>query len=309
MGFYEVYSHPVLIRYKASVCSRASVFVLLVFLLTYIPPLLITYRSQGFWLKQSSYEEQPVVQFQYEMLMVAVTSVTGDYVAWSTFSNFNTLLGDNLRIPTVSVQEIDRNGDGKADRLSLQLSVPLNSAEQIYSIQLLLTFSYQLRRMAAVVMQSMVLLQSSSSVPMSQLFISGDLRLQQKEPLSHRGLHTVYNVSVIDSASPFASSYDLTSIIRNYQERNLTTYLSCPVPVWTVGRAANAPFQINAEIRYPVETITYRPGFWETLKFAWVQYVSVLLIFIWIFQRIQTFVFHNRVLPTVPVSLHKPHFS
>lgn len=47
MGFYEVYSHPLLIRYKASVCSRASVFVLVVYLLTYIPPLLITYRSQG----------------------------------------------------------------------------------------------------------------------------------------------------------------------------------------------------------------------------------------------------------------------
>ncbi|XP_053487633.1 transmembrane protein 231 isoform X1 [Ictalurus furcatus] len=309
MGFYEVYSHPVLIRYKASVCSRASVFVLVVYLLTYIPPLLITYRSQGFWLKQSSYEEQPVVQFQYEMLMMGVTSVSGDYVAWSTFSNFNTLLGDKLRIPTVSVRESDRNGDGKADRLSLQLSIPLNSAEQIYSVQLLLTFSYQLHRMSVVVMQSMLLLQSSSPVPVSQLFISGDLKLQQKEPLSHRGVHTDYNVSVIDSASPFANSYDLTTIVRNYQERNLTTYLSCPVPVWTFGRAANAPFQIIAEIRYPVETITYRPGFWETVKFAWVQYVSVLLIFLWIFQRIQTFVFNNRVLPTVPVSLHKPHSS
>ncbi|XP_058252317.1 transmembrane protein 231 [Hemibagrus wyckioides] len=309
MGFYEVYSHPVLVRYKASVCSRASVFVLVVYVLTYIPPLLITYRSQGFWLKQSSYEEQPVVRFQYEMLMIGVTSVSGDYVAWSTFSNFNTLLGDKLRIPTVSVRESDSNGDGKADRLSLQMSVPLNSAEQIYSIQLLLSFSYQLRRMSVVVMQSMALVQSSSPVPMSQLFISGDLKLQQKEPLSHRGVHTQYNVSVINSASPFANSYDLATIIRNYQERNLTTYLWCPVPVWTVGRAANTPFQINAEIRYPVETIMYRPGFWETVKFAWVQYVSVLLIFLWIFQRVQTFVFYNRVLPTVPVSLHKPHSS
>ncbi|XP_060783101.1 transmembrane protein 231-like isoform X1 [Neoarius graeffei] len=195
MGFYEVYSHPVLIRYKARVCSRASVFVLVVYLLTYIPPLLITYRSQGFWLKQSSYEEQPVVQFQYEMLMMGVTSVSGEYVAWSTFSNFNTLLEDKLRIPTVSVQESDRNGDGKADRLSLQMSVPLTSEEQIYSIQLLLTFSYQLRRMSVVVMQSMVLVQASSPVPVSQLFISGDLKLQQKEPLSHRGVHTHYNSS------------------------------------------------------------------------------------------------------------------
>ncbi|XP_060783102.1 transmembrane protein 231-like isoform X2 [Neoarius graeffei] len=152
MGFYEVYSHPVLIRYKARVCSRASVFVLVVYLLTYIPPLLITYRSQGFWLKQSSYEEQPVVQFQYEMLMMGVTSVSGEYVAWSTFSNFNTLLEDKLRIPTVS-------------------------------------------RMSVVVMQSMVLVQASSPVPVSQLFISGDLKLQQKEPLSHRGVHTHYNSS------------------------------------------------------------------------------------------------------------------
>ncbi|XP_027016660.1 transmembrane protein 231 [Tachysurus fulvidraco] len=308
MGLYEVYTHPLLIRYKASVCSWASVFVLLVYVLTYIPPLLITYRSQGFWLKQSSYEEQPVVQFQYEMMMIGVTSVSGDYVAWSTFSNFNMLLGDKLRIPTVSVRESDINGDGKADRLSLQMSVPLISTEQIYSLQLLLTFSYQLRRMSVVVMQSMALIQSSSSVPMSQLFISGDLKLEQKEPLSHRGVHTQYNVSVIDS-SPFADSFDLTTIIRKYQERNLTTYLWCPVPVWTVGRAVNTPFQIKAEIRYPVETITYRPGFWETVKFAWIQYVSVLLIFLWIFQRVQTFVFLNRVLPTVPVSVHKPHFS
>ncbi|XP_027016679.2 protein spire homolog 2-like [Tachysurus fulvidraco] len=62
-------------------------------------------------------------------------------------------------------------------------------------------------------------------------------------------------------------------------------------------------------------TVTLRPdtrtctGFWEMVKFVWIQYVSVLLIFLWIFQRVQTFIFLNRVLPTVPISVHKPHFS
>lgn len=37
----------------------------------------------------------------------------------------------------------------------------------------------------------------------------------------------------------------------------VTTVLSCPMPVWTVGRAAGFPFEINARIRYPLEVIRY----------------------------------------------------
>lgn len=47
MAFYEVYSHPALIRYKTSVCTKATLFLAIVLCLTYIPPLLVAYRSQG----------------------------------------------------------------------------------------------------------------------------------------------------------------------------------------------------------------------------------------------------------------------
>ncbi|KAM3870419.1 transmembrane protein 231 [Diretmus argenteus] len=309
MAFYEVYSHPALIRYKTSVCTKATVFVVVVLCLTYIPPLLVAYRSHGFWVKRSTYEEQPVVRFQYQTLLVAATSTKGDYVAWSTFPHFNNMQGDNLRIPAVSVREEDQNQDGKLDRLIFHLQLPLKPEEQLYGVQLLLSFSYQLFRMSTVVMQSLAYVQHSSSIPGAQLFISGDLKLQQRTPLPHRGLYNVYNVSAIDGSSPFASAYDLVNIIGAYQERNLTTVLSCPSPVWTVGRAAGSPFLLNAEIRYPMEPSTYRPGFWEAIKFAWIQYVSVLLVFLWVFKRIQTFVFQNQVLPAVPIPLGKPHLS
>ncbi|XP_035013891.1 transmembrane protein 231 [Hippoglossus stenolepis] len=309
MAFYEVYSHPALIRYRTSVCTKASVFLVVVLGLTYIAPLLVAYRSQGFWIKVSSYEEQPVVRYQYQALLVAATGPLGDYVAWSTFPNLNRMLGAKLRIPGVSVREEDSNQDGKFDLLTFKLQLPLKAEEQVTSVQLLLTFSYQLFRMSTVVMQSLVYVQHSSSVPGAKLFISGDLRLQQRTPLPHRGLDNIYNVSVIDGSSPFASAYDLDDIIRRYQERNLSTVLSCPMPVWTVGRAAASPFELNAEIRYPVEVISYRPGFWETIKFAWIQYVSVLLIFVWLFERIQRFVFQNQVLTTVPIPVGKAHLS
>ncbi|KAJ3597005.1 hypothetical protein NHX12_003405, partial [Muraenolepis orangiensis] len=301
MSFYEVYSHPALIRYKTSVCTKATLFLVIVLCLTYISPLLVAYRSQGFWVKRSTYEEQAVVRFQYQTLLVASTSTRGDYVAWSTFSSFNNMLGPNLRIPTISVQEQDQNQDGKLDRLILEVQLPLEPEEEVYSVQLLLTFSYQLFRMSTVVMQSLAYIQYSSPVPGGQLFVAGDLRLQQRVPLPHRGLYDVYNVPVIDASSPFASAYNLVAIIKAYQERNLTTVFS--------PSASNCLFAIKpsrASLNSP-SLSTYRPGFWETIKWAWVQYVSVLLVFLWVFTRVQTFVFQNQVLPTRPVPLVKPH--
>lgn len=132
MAFYDVYAHPALIRYRTSVCTRATLFVCVVLCLTYISPLLVAYRSQGklhfipsqlfpksqkwdqikrlwlllwagFWLKRSTYEEQPVIQFQYDLILIGATDTAGSYVAWSTFPNFNRLIGDNLRIPSISV--------------------------------------------------------------------------------------------------------------------------------------------------------------------------------------------------------------
>lgn len=50
------------------------------------------------------------------------------------------------------------------------------------------------QRMSTVVMQSLAYVQYSSPVPGAKLFISGDLRLQQRTPLPHRGLYDVYNV-------------------------------------------------------------------------------------------------------------------
>lgn len=42
------------------------------------------------------------------------------------------------------MREEDQNQDGKLDLLTLQLQLPLKPEEQVYSVQLLLTFSYQL---------------------------------------------------------------------------------------------------------------------------------------------------------------------
>nr|XP_018868353.3 transmembrane protein 231 isoform X2 [Gorilla gorilla gorilla] len=177
--------------------------------------------NSGFWLKRSSYEEQPTVRFQHQVLLVALLGPeSGGFLAWSTFPAFNRLQGDRLRVPLVSTREEDRNQDGKTDMLHFKLELPLQSTEHVLGVQLILTFSYQLHKMATLVMQSMAFLQSSFPVPGSQLYVNGDLRLQQKQPLSCGGLDARYNISVINGTSPFAYDYDLTHIVAAYQERN-----------------------------------------------------------------------------------------
>ncbi|XP_019360859.1 PREDICTED: transmembrane protein 231 [Gavialis gangeticus] len=316
MGLVELFSEPAQrTRYRAGLCSAAALGLALLGALTYVPPLLVAYRSHGLWRTLAAYREQPSVRFRYEALLLATTAAPGGGLAWSTFPAFNRLQGERLRVPLVATREEDKNQDGKMDQLHFKLELPLKPAEEVLGAQLILTFSYQLHRMSTFVMQSMAFLQFFSPIPGSQLYVNGDLKLQQRQLLSHRGLDTRYNISVINGTSPFARDYDLTNIIAAYQDRNVTTVLADPNPVWLIGRAANAPFIINATIRYPVEVILYQPGFWEMIKFAWIQYVSILLIFLWVFDRIKKFVFQNQVLTTVPVTSasltpsHKAHQS
>jgi len=61
------------------------------------------WNCTGFWLKISSYAEQPNVHFTYEALVVMTTDSTGSYITWSTLQNYNQLEMDHLRIPTVQV--------------------------------------------------------------------------------------------------------------------------------------------------------------------------------------------------------------
>lgn len=48
MAGVELYSHPALYtRYRAGFCSAAALALLLITALTYVPPLLVAYRSHG----------------------------------------------------------------------------------------------------------------------------------------------------------------------------------------------------------------------------------------------------------------------
>ncbi|XP_004226312.4 transmembrane protein 231-like [Ciona intestinalis] len=299
MAVFEVYSIPIVNRYKTSICSKAALYILCSLVLTFIPPLLIAYRSQGFWMTTNTYEEQPSVRFKKQVLLILDTQQPGEFLAWSTYSNFNNILQDNLRIPLVTSIETDNNGDGKLDQLNFTAQVPLSTSEYVTSLQLLLFFDYRLFRMSTFQMESLAYIRHSSISTGSSFTSFGELKLHQKTPLRHRGVDVRYNTSIVDSASLSASTYDLTNIFSSYTQRNITTIFPNNYPVWKSGRGATQPFTIQVIIDYPTETITYQPGFWELIKWGWVQYVTILLLFLWVFREINAAVFSSKMFKTV----------
>jgi transmembrane protein 231 len=107
-------------------------------------------------------------------------------------------------------------------------------------------------------------------------------------------------VPVVSNTSIYAQSFQLPYILRSYNARNVTTVLANAAPVWITGRGAGQPFVIQAVINYPIQYgITYYTGFWEMIKWGWVQYVSILILFWYCLDRIQRFVFQNQVVTTV----------
>lgn len=143
MVMYVVHSHPVQQKYKTHICSRATLFQFFVIFLTFIPPLIIAYvthgkqfliasvfqacsfsvdlsalfidfinfyhlswKITGFWLKESTFGEQPDVRFKHEILLVVQGNTPGSFLAYSTFQNFNQLLQQKLRIPLIKVSSL-----------------------------------------------------------------------------------------------------------------------------------------------------------------------------------------------------------
>jgi hypothetical protein len=47
MAVFEIFAQPELRRYKTHACSKAVLFQICVLLLTYIPPILVAYKSRG----------------------------------------------------------------------------------------------------------------------------------------------------------------------------------------------------------------------------------------------------------------------
>jgi len=244
------------------------------------------------------------VHFKHQFVLLLQGSSPNSMLGYSTFQNLNMLMGDKLRLPIVKSNEVDHNEDGKKDLLNMEIQVPLGNTESVNIIQLLLFLDYKLHKFASLQMECMAYVSHYSPVGGAEYLVEGQLKLLQKYPLPHKGHYTKYNTPIIDSTSLNTDTYELSNIFAAYQRRNVSTDFVGRYPVWKSGRAAGSPFTVKVKVHYPEETINYRPGFWQLIKMAWIQYVAILLVFTFLMRKIKNFIYQGQVVNTVPQKVH-----
>jgi transmembrane protein 231 len=180
--------------------------------------------------------------------------------------------------------------------------MPLLPSDDIMHVQLLLFFNYQLKKYSELSLQGMIVVDESTPVVSAELHFSGRLRLRQRGLLSASGKVNTYDVPVVNTTSLFAKDYDIPTIITSYESRNETVYLDQVSRIWKSGQSPDGRFLVKGTIYYPEQTISFRPGFWEVVKQAWIQYLSVLVIFVFIFHYIKLFVFRHQIVTTTVTS-------
>jgi transmembrane protein 231 len=262
-------------------------------------------------MKRNVYYEMPEVYFQrrvyVELDIIADATGTSSQVVYSTMKNTNILQSSRYRAGIVQASAHDENRDGKSDYFSISVRLPLSKTkkERVVRAVGVATFEYNLNARAQLRIQGMAMAEHSSAVGASQLMTDGYLRFTQEKPVAVRGGLAVPDadyvlLNVNDTSSVEATT--LSYIIPRYVKRNYTTTYDYHYPVWVSAPASGADsFTLNMTVRVPETAVMYTPTVSETVKFAWVQYLAILLLLWRPTKGLLDFIFRHRLVDSVAV--------
>jgi len=300
-------SAPYTRSYVAPRCSSAYCFQLLVSLLVVLVPLLASFASDNFWVKEGVYHEQPSVQFAHELFLVLSGGSPDDALGWTSRSELEPLLPARVVVPTVRSTPYDMNHDGIPDTWKLLVEVPIgstaNASKGFRHVTLLTVYDIALREKALMSMQGMLAVDVATPFPATGVWVRGQARLRQNQPLrvgsTPRDLYAESPFAV-RQASRWAAEHTplrLSDLLDRYVTRNETVHLSSEVPpTWSY--EPRASFQIELLVDVPPQPVYYVPPASEVLKLGWIQYLSLLIPAWIVLHGFKTFAFDNQIFDT-----------
>ncbi|CAH1397242.1 unnamed protein product [Nezara viridula] len=293
---YVIFSESLRCYYKTSICSKATIVIFIINMFTFFVPFLLAYKTQGLWQKTDHYREQPEVHFKYDYFVLLEADKIEKPVICTTFPSlvYVTEVYDTCR--SIKVREEDHNKDGLNDKIIFEVEADLDTYENVYAVTVILIFNYKLHSYSQFQMESAGWIECHSPFGGAKLHVTTDLRLRQRQPLRHKGRDLRFNTTL-----SMESELGLSSFLQAYAERNVTTRLDNIYSTWTRGKAAGDPFKFSLGINIPEETILYTPGFWQIIKMAWVQYLSLLYLSILVSRRVKHFILDNRLVHNIKV--------
>eukprot|EP01139_Manchomonas_bermudensis_P024253 Amastigsp_a842309_38.p2 type:complete len:310 gc:universal Amastigsp_a842309_38:103-1032(+) len=293
----------------APVASLACLTSLITGVLAVVVTLLFVWNTRNLWVLRSEFFEQPKVLFRKEFLF-EVETAAGAFVYSNIPAVASVVAPSRARVGLFSVEETDSNDDGVTDEFRFRVRFPAEDVKGFTSVRGALFFSFGMDARFRLAAQAMATFEAASPIPGGGVTFVGDLRFDQSGMLiPDRDTVTQFNVPIIDtSAQALApSSIDFAVFAREYYLRNVTLRYNTAPHVWS--RYSGDGFTVDATVTVPRQLVAYRPAFWESIKFAWIQLVCVFVIAFLIRGCVHECIFGGRLVATriVPDPNHKQH--
>ncbi len=264
-----------------------------------IAPFFLGLTTQGFYRKESQWPEFPDVVGRAQVAVWVGGAEPGSVMVYSTMPVANSAASAQgvLRAMTISELPVDENLDGKFDRFEISAVVPLRAGESALSVTALATFRYNITGPFSLLTDAMAFTTFESARPGSMLTVSGRLRLRQKAVYAYSSMHLdtapFLNDTLIDT---FSSPDFLPTVLNAYHVKDVQPYFDQDYSLWTPG--AERSFTLRWIVRVPFERVYYVPGFWETIKFAWIQYLALFAIFWFFIHWLRMYIFRYQIVET-----------
>ncbi|MFH4982732.1 hypothetical protein AB6A40_009441 [Gnathostoma spinigerum] len=295
MTFTVLHEEPITRKYRASKCSCAYICKSFIAIIVFILPLIICFASQGFWKKTNTYWEQPGLMFKNRYIFVVRCDDTDKYFVHSSYPVINLAESSRLKIPIFEMIPSDRNDDRLPDEIKILVRFPVESDDRITGILWMLLFDFRLQLRSVLSTEVLLFGDESSVHPATGLNVYGDLFLEQSYPLPHAGRFPNYGGSIINESVLSAPYYGPENILKRLSQRNQTATLKRKFQQWISKPVNNGYFTFSLDIAIPEQEFVYRTGAFELLKWAWIQYFSIFVIFYIIARKILSFFFVNRI--------------
>lgn len=223
---------------------------------------------------------------------------TKDEFLYSSFSNFNFNQEAELLNPTIKILKTDNNNDSKNDKFNIRIETDI--IDKITEVKVLLIFDYGFDSSAVQYStKSMMFLQKSSNLGISEIKFVGALQMKQKSAIDQQNTSKI-NESKLknDLFNGNKTDIDVMSIYQHFKYQDITLDFDGAV-ISSPSKYPNKSV-VDIELIIPSsQEVMYIAKTVNALKSTWVQYFCTFLPVVFAFYHLLKFAFETKILKSM----------
>lgn len=291
----EIFREPIYRSYRASECSWAAFYIKLCNIFRYFLPILVVFLTDGLWKKTNTFREVPDL------------SVTGDFIVYgygsdrSIISSSYAVLNAAASTEQLSTSQLLHHISDVKDIENIpsttkSLQVKFQMSTQNVSINTLIyAFSLKMKLGYHSVIETELFLTDTIQLPSATSSIEtiGRVSIDQSIPFETSSSYEQFKI--IDRRRESVEHYFIQSILKRITHSPLALKIDRKSTLLLSAPSTQSTLSLSLNLSISEMEFIYKTGFWELMKWFWIQYLAAFFISNSIFNSISSFLFQNHV--------------